>query len=200
MKAPLRFLPPNPSKAQILEAKRNRLIMILLWETWARLNELLAVNVLDIDLENRTIHLRETKRKVLRGESVQVARVTSFSEETKLKIIEYLDGRKKGPLFISKKGNRLASRTVREMVQDYAEKAEIQRVTGYAKDKSPRFLISPKAFREAGEAYAIDGGMDPGKAAERAGHTVKIQQRNYDKYQNVRARDMVDRALPKIEV
>ena len=84
------------------------------------------------------------------------------------------------------------------MVQDYAVKAGIQRVTGYPKDKSPRFLISPKAFREAGEAYAIDGGMDPGKAAERADHTVKIQQRNYDEYQNVRARDAVDRALPKV--
>ena len=104
LKAPLRFLSPNPNKAQILEAKRNRLIRILLGETWARLNELLAVDVLDIDLENRTIHLMVTKRKVLRGETVQVARVTSFSEETKLKVIEYLDGQKKGTLFISKKG------------------------------------------------------------------------------------------------
>lgn len=35
-----------------------------------------------------------------------------------------------------------------------------------------------KAFREAGEAYAVMNGMDRGVAARRGGHTEEVQSRN----------------------
>ena len=61
--------------------------------------------------------------------------------------------------------------------------------------KKPRFLITPKAFREAGEAYAIMSGMDRETAARRAGHSVEVQKRNYTKYGEIRARDLADKHL-----
>ena len=54
-------------------------------------------------------------------------------------------------------------------------------------------LISPKAFREAREAYAIMEGMDREMAARRVGHTVRTQEQNYAKYDAIRARDLADK-------
>ena len=81
------------------------------------------------------------------------------------------------------------------MVHTYAVKLGIQKIVGYDSQKKPRFLITPKAFREAGEAYAIMSGMDRETAARRAGHSVEVQKRNYTKYDKIRARDLADKHL-----
>ena len=194
--APFDTLPKNPSANQVEKSERDHLLLILLWETWARENELLSVDVEDIDLENRTILLRNTKRKVNHG---IVERTTDFSEDAKRKIIKYLKGRKTGPLFLGKEGKRLSTRGLRYVVTTYAVKAGVQKVVGYDSQGSPRYLITPKAFREAGEAYAIMEGMDRQTAARRAGHTVDVQEKNYTKYDEIRARDLADKHRPKFE-
>ncbi len=199
LRAPFSTLPQNPTPKQVKRAKRDHLVILLLWDTWARLNEMLSVDVEDLDLEHRTVYLRNTKRKVRGdGPGVIVARVTDYTQGAKLKIIEYLEGRRAGPLFLSGKGGRLSSRVVREMVHGCAAKAGLQKVIGYTKDRQPRFLISPKGLREAGEAYAVMEGMDRPTAAARAGHSEEVQATNYTKYDEIRARDLADRHRPDL--
>lgn len=193
--APLELLPENPTKEDIRRMKRDRLILRLLWETWARLNELLQVDIEDIDLENRTILLRKTKRKRKREESIREERISSFSNETRILLLEFLEERRKGPLFTTNSGSRLVDRSVRKMVHSYAVRLGIQKILGFDENGKARYLVTPKAFREAGEAYAVMDGMDRETAAMRAGHTIEVQRRNYTKFDAIRARDMVDRHL-----
>jgi len=193
--APFDTLPKTPSPKQVEKSERDHLILVLLWETWARENELLSVDVGDIELEHRTILLRNTKRKVNQG---VVERSTDFSENSKRNIIKYLKGRKSGPLFLGKEAKRLSTRGLRYMVHTYAVKVGVQKIVGYDGNKRPRYLITPKAFREAGEAYAIMEGMDRQTAARRAGHTVDVQEKNYTKYDEIRARDLADKHRPNL--
>ena len=180
LNAPFDTLLDNPTPNQVEKAERDHLIIILLWESWARLNELLNVHVEHIDLRNRTLYIATPKRKAKRDRdgnpySETVERETGFTEETKRKLIKYLRGRKKGLLF------PLTPRAVRDLVKDYAEATGVQKVIGYTRKGEPRFLICPKAFREAGEFYACADGMDDAMAATRAGHTEKVQKKNYKK-------------------
>ena len=187
--APLSILRPHPTQSMLSKARRNELLLRLLWNTWARLDELLSVQIEHIDIAQRTILLTMTKRKVLRhGEpAVREERTVSFSEETKPKLVDFIGTRRKGSLF------SINQRAARVLVNGYAMKLGIQTIVGYDANKRPRYLITPKAFREAGEAYAVMEGMDREMAAKRAGHTVAVQQRNYTKYDAIRARDIVDR-------
>jgi len=201
LNAPFDVLPHNPYPKEVSKAERDHLIITLLWETWARVNELLNVNITDIDFTNRTILLRVTKKKVRTSKagerySETVERMTDFSEGTKRKIIKYLNGRSQGFLFLGNKGKQLSNRAVRKLIHKYAVERGIQQVIGYDEQKNPRFLITPKAFREAGEAYALMNGMESKTAANRAGHTEIIQQRNYMKYDAIRARDLADKHRP----
>jgi len=201
--APFDVLDSNPSPKEVRKAERDHLIITLLWETWTRLNELLNVMIMDVDFPNRTILLRVTKKKIRRTKKGELfseteERLTDFSEKTKRKIIKYLDGRNKGHLFTGNNGKHLSNRAVRKMIHKYAVARRVQQVIGHDENKHPRFLITPKAFREAGEAYALMNGMEPKTAASRAGHTETIQQRNYMKYDAIRARDLADRHRPAL--
>jgi len=199
LKAPFTTLSEKPTLFMIKRAERDALIIRLYYDTWARENELIMIDIEDIDIVNRTVLLRHTKRKVRRGKdgsttSEVVERYTSFSEETKLMLIKYLGVRRSGPLFPSpKQGYRITDRAVRDIIYLYAGKTGIQRIIGYQANGHPRFLITPKALREAGEAYAImSSKVDRKMAAERAGHTESVQEQNYTKFDAIRARDMVD--------
>jgi len=79
------------------------------------------------------------------------------------------------------------------MIHKYAILAGVQKILGYNAKGEPRYLITPKAFREAGEYFAVASGMDRSIAARRAGHTIKVQDRNYTKFNGIRARDLADR-------
>ena len=193
--APYDLLPATPSEADIRTADRNYVLIGLLWETWARISELMAVNIQDIDMENRTILILHPKRKVKKrgGPSISEERTTDFSRELKREIIKYLGPRQSGPLLLSKYGKRLSDRSARTIIHRYAIGSGIQKIVGYTAKKEPRYLIIPKALREAGEYYAIMAGMDRDLAARRAGHSREVQDRNYVKYDPIRARNEADK-------
>ena len=196
--APYHTLPDVPTVKKLSRARRDRLLMIMLWETWARENELLMTDVEDLDIKNRTVLLRHTKAKPRRNKdgstrSEIIERMVSYSKDTQLKIIEYLETRRSGPLFMSSRGSRIGVRNVRWMINKYAVASGIQKIIGYDKTGDPRYLVVPKAFREAGEAYSVMDGMDREMAARIAGHTVEVQKRNYTKFDSIRARELADK-------
>jgi len=198
LNAPYKFMKGTSSNV-VRKASEDALLLKLLYDTWARVNELVNVKVGHIDFSNRMMELRVTKAKTRRidngeYESEAVKRTVDFSDESKFMILRHLDGRKTGYLFPGREGTytHKTTRAVRDMIYKYAGRLGIQKEIGKDKNGHPKYLIHPHSLREAGECYAIIHGMKEDTAAKRAGHTVDVQKRHYRKYDAVRARIEMD--------
>ena len=169
------------------------LFLRLLWDTWGRAFEVLHIEIENIDLDRRTILFEKVKRKVSRvtasGKKVteRQPRTVSFSEEAKTLLVRVIRFRNRGFLFSRRDGTPIPTKTIRDVVHRYAVQLGIQRVTGNDKNNNPKYLVHPHALREAGEAYAIIfGSMDRKVAAMKAGHSERVQEQYYLKYNVVR--------------
>ena len=193
------------TSAAIRKADLHQLVLLLLWDTWVRETELCYIKIEHIDLENRTITLHKTKAHIIGKEDGEFIteskpRKVSFSQEAATLIERVTVGRKRGYLFIGQSSKRLSSRTVRHIVNTYAELTGIQRITGYYKNGKPRYLVHAHAIREAGEAYSVlMGGMNERTAARKAGHSMETQKRYYLKYDIIRQRMEADKARKKLQ-
>lgn len=204
LNAPYELLSKNTAHA-VHRAGKDALILKLLYDTWARVNELVNVKINDIDISSRVIQLRVTKGKTRRKgngeyETTIEERGVDFSPDTKHLILQHLKGRTQGYLLPGRQGidTHITTRAVRRMIYKYAEKIRIQRIVGQDKNGNPKYLIHPHSLREAGEMYAIIGGMDRVTAARKAGHSVEVQEKHYAKYHAVRARIEADLARERL--
>lgn len=188
-KAP-RKLPMNASKFQIWKYQRDELLIRLIYETFARISELLKVDISDVDLEQHAIHLKHPKSKavfrVVDGkrkhiESISHPRWVFFGDYTRDFIIRFLEGRIKGPLIINNRGKRLSSRGAERIVDHYARSIDIQKKIGYSKNGREIRLVTCKALRESGERHTDINGGDRDATARVAGHTVRTKEAYYKK-------------------
>lgn len=186
-KAPKK-LDANATKFQIQKHLRDEILISLLYETWARINELLKVQFEDMDFNECAIHIKFPKGKsifrVIEGKRTHVDTVyrprwVFFSNDTKDLIIRYLEGRHKGPLIISNHRKRLSSREAERIVNYYAKAIGIQKVIGYRKDNREIRLVTCKSLREAGERHTDISGADRDATARIAGHTVATKEAHY---------------------
>ena len=203
IKAPHMFR-KKTSKA-IERADMHQLVLLLIWDTWARETELCHIKIEHIDLDNRILTLHKTKAVVVGKADNKFVRegrprMVSFSEEAGLLIERVKGTRKRGYLFKGQNDKRLSTRAVRHIVGNYAVLTGIQRITGYDKGGRPRYLVHAHALREAGEAYAIlIGKMSKKTAAKKAGHSTEIQERYYTKYDIIRERMEADIARQELQ-
>lgn len=188
-KAPRR-LRSNATKFQIWKAMRDELLIRLLYETFARVSELLNVDVRDIDLENCSILIRHPKGKAVfrieNGRRVHVdtvyqQRQVFFGNYTRDLIIRYLQRRKRGPLIANSRRKRLSTRQAERIVDRYAGEAGIQKVMGYNEKGREIRLVTCKSLREAGERHTDVAGADRDATARIAGHTVQTKEKYYKK-------------------
>ncbi len=185
-----RKLPPKATKFQLWKHLRDEVLIRLLYETFARVSELLHVGIEDIDFEQRAIIITHPKGKavfsVVDGKRKHVdtryeQRWVFFGDETRNLIIRYLAGRKKGHLITGHKGKKLSTRQAERIVDRYAGKAGIQNVIGYTRNGREVRLVTCKALREAGERHTDVAGADRDATARIAGHTVTTKERHYKK-------------------
>lgn len=188
-KAP-RKLPVNTTKFQLWKHLRDEILIRLLYETWARINELLNVNIEDIDFNECAIHIKFPKGKsifkIIEGKRTHVdtiyqPRWVYFGEDSRDLIIRYLDRRNRGPLITNSRGRKLSTREAERIVNTYAEICGIQKVIGYSKANSVIRLVTCKSLREAGERHADICGADRDATARIAGHTVRTKESHYKK-------------------
>ncbi len=186
-KAPKK-LSVNATKFQIWKHLRDEILIRLLYETWARISELLKVNIEDIDFEQCAVHIKHPKGKsifkVIEGKRTHIKTVHQprwvyFGEDTKDLIIRYLEGRYKGSLIISSRGKRLSSREAERIINFYAETIGIQKIIGYCKDEKEVRLVTCKSLRESGERHTDINGADRDATARIAGHTVATKEAHY---------------------
>ena len=185
-----RRLRSDATKFQIWKALRDELLVRLLYETFARVSELLKVDVRDIDFENTSILIRHPKgRAVFRIEderrihvdTVYQQRQVFFGDYSRDLIIRYLQRRKRGPLITNSRRKRLSTRQAERIVDRYARAAGIQRVIGYNKKGREIRLTTCKSLRESGERHTDIAGGDRDATARIAGHTVRTKEKYYKK-------------------
>lgn len=183
-KAPRR-LPQNATEFQMWKCLRDEILIRLLYETFARIGELLKVQIQDTDFDNRAIFIKHPKGKFNKktGEVKRELRWVFFSEDTRDLVIRYLAGRKRGFLMVSNRRRSMSTRTAERIVDCYATSIGIQKVRGYAVDKKGRKrvlnLVTCKALREAGERHTDVAGADRDITARIAGHTVETKEKYY---------------------
>lgn len=167
---------------------RDEVLLRLLYETFARISELLNVNVEDTDFNHCAIQILHPKAKavfrIVDGVRKHVdtkcePRWVHFGDETRNLLIRYLEGRRKGPLIVNSKGRRLCARQAERIVDHYARKEGIQQVIGHTKNGRETQLVSPKSLREAGERHVDESGGDRDATARMAGHTVRTKETYY---------------------
>ncbi len=98
----------------------NKAVILLFMNTGMRRSALEAINISDIDLENRTLIVvdkgNEEHKYVLNDMCIETLREW-------LKVREYYTDEYDDALFVNKNGHRLPSRTIAEYVLDVTEKA-----------------------------------------------------------------------------
>jgi integrase/recombinase XerD len=122
----LRFLSPSeyqkllaePAKLSTPEAKRDAVMLELLYATGLRISELVALNVKDIDLKQNCVHIN-SKRQVPFDHRVSLI-LGNFLRNARLDLL--YDEREEA-LFLNRRGKRLTRQGFWQIIKGYASKA-----------------------------------------------------------------------------
>jgi len=165
--------------------KRDRAILETLYSTGARVSELVAMDVNDLDFIS-DLALARGKRKKER-----LCPLGRFAVEA---LADYLAARgiskqrvgfERGPLFLNKLGTRLTDRSVRRMIDKYLGAADLSSKT------------SPHTLRHSFATHLLSGGADLRAVQELLGHASLSSTQVYTHLTPDRLKDVYDRAHPR---
>ncbi len=172
-KRPPRFLSPDefrrllaePAKSSTLEAKRDTVMLQLLYATGLRATELVSLNVADFDSSQSCVHLvhGNSKRKIpLDHPTSQLLR--SFVENDRL---DLLYDEKEDALFLNRRGGRLTRQGFWQIIKNYANKAGLGT------------KVTPQTLRHSFAARRIQSGSDLRSLQQALGHAYVSSTRIY---------------------
>ena len=128
---------------------RHRLVLMFLYYTGMRLNEIVNLKWEDLDFQRGTIHLKTAK-----GEK---ERVIFFHEKLK-NFIGYFNLRKDGYVFLSNFGKKYDKRTVQLIVKNAAKKSGISK------------KVTPHILRHSFATHLLEAGADIRHIQKLLGH------------------------------
>lgn len=134
-----RKLPLDASSFQIWKHLRDEILIRLLYETTMNVGDLLDVRVEDLFLDLCSICLKDPE-VIARTEDIDIDEdlgigFVDFDKSTRHLIIQNLTARKRGPLIVNNREERMSVRTAERIVDECARLAGIQRIRGYTFDK-----------------------------------------------------------------
>ena len=129
---------------------KHRLVLMFLYYTGVRVNEIVNLKWEDIDFPRGTIHLKTAK-----GEK---ERVIFFHEKLK-SFIEYFNLKKDGFVFLSNFGKKYDDRTVQLIVRNAAKKAVISK------------KVTPHTLRHSFATHLLEAGADIRHIQKLLGHS-----------------------------
>ncbi len=129
---------------------KHRLVLMVLYYSGIRVNEIVNLKWEDIDFQRGTIHLKTAK-----GDK---ERVVFFHEKLK-SFIEYFNLKKEGYVFLSNFGKKYNDRTVQTIIKNAARKA------GIGKKATPHIL------RHSFATHLLEAGADIRHIQKLLGHS-----------------------------
>jgi len=132
---------------------KHRLVLMFLYYTGIRNNEIVNLKWENIDFQRGIIHL-----KIAKGEK---ERIIFFHEKLK-SLIEYFNLRKEGFVFISNFGKKYNKRTIQLIVKNAVKKAGVKK------------KVTPHIFRHSFATHLLEAGADIRHIQKLLGH-VNLQ-------------------------
>jgi integrase/recombinase XerC len=163
-------------------AVRDRAILETLYSTGARVGELVAMNLEDLNVADGLVRLRGKGRKerivpigTVALEALQACHATPLATK----------GSEQGaPLFRNKRGGRLTARSVERIVAKYSGRLREGR-------------ISPHALRHSFATHLLDEGADLRAIQEMLGHASLSTTQKYTHLAMDRLMEVYDRSHPR---
>jgi integrase/recombinase XerC/integrase/recombinase XerD len=147
-------------------AIRDNLILELLFSTGIRIGELVALNVADVDLDNRQIQItgRATRgRSVALTSDLVVSALRTYIEMRNERALDM------PALFVGRSGTRLTIYSIENIFKKHVRLAEIKR------------HITPHALRHTMAAMLVSSGADIREVQEILGHASILSTQVYTK-------------------
>jgi len=173
-------VPPAGTSTSI----RDRAILETLYGAGLRISELTALDVGDVDLEDRTVRCmgKGSKERVV---PIGRAAVNAIEEYLRLARPALMRGRSGRALFLNVRGDRLTRQGCWKLLKKYVSAARLQR------------RISPHTLRHSFATHLLDGGADVRAVQELLGHASISTTQIYTLVSQEKLREVYDRAHPR---
>jgi len=152
-----RFL-ARPSKLDSADGIRDKTMLELLYATGLRASELMALNVVDVDIKNTQIRCRGGKvgQRIIPLDSLIVSILIKYLNEARPKLV---NTDTEEALFLNCRGERLTRQGFWQIIQ------------GYADDAGLSGKVTPRSLRHSFAAHKLNSGVDLQSVQELLGHT-----------------------------
>jgi len=166
---------------------RDQAILEVLYSCGIRVSELEALNISNIDFDDRLVRVigKGDKERIVPVGRQALQAVRNYLEGTKnLRRNTGVDSRET-PLFINYRGERLSTRSIGRIIKRYALKS------GLTTD------ISPHSLRHTFATHLLDGGADLRSVQELLGHATLSTTQKYTHVSLDRLMEVYDKAHPR---
>ena len=164
--AECRLLLAEPAKLSTLEAKRDKVMLELLYATGLRVSELMFLNVKDIDLERCHVYCSygSSKREVPFEHRISQLLRNYINNDR----LDLLYNEREDALFLNRRGGRLTRQGFWQIVKNYASQAGLG-----AK-------ITPHTLRHSFAAHKLQSGAELQSVQRLLGHAYVSSTRIYE--------------------
>ncbi len=154
----VRLLLEQPGKLSTPEAKRDRVMLELLYASGMRVSELVSLNMGDVDLENGYVRClgKGNKERVIPIYEQVALKVKDYVEETRPQLTHNKDEK---ALFLNPRGERLTRQGFWQKVKEYAKSANLETTE-----------VTPHTLRHSFATHMLSGGADLRSVQELLGH------------------------------
>ena len=172
-----------PGKSTVLQT-RNRAIFEVLYGTGIRLSELVALDIRDVDYSNEYIKVlgKGSKERIVPIGEYALKSIEYYCDNSRAKLVKQGD---EEALFVNSRGNRISSRGVQYILEQYSLHLEIHK------------NISPHTFRHTFATHLLDNGADLRSIQELLGHSSLSTTQVYTKVSTSRLKSVYNRAHPR---
>jgi len=163
---------------------KERAFFRAIYETFYRANELLQCNIEDYNRDTGELISLHTKNKYNPKTKQYIKSPPKhmvISQPTQILFKRIICNRKKGPIFINRKGKRLTKTYLQMYINTISRGIGIQKVSQITPTGKEYHLITLKALREAGERHCDLAGADYQVTAKGAQHSAIVKEKYYKK-------------------